>query len=313
MNKIQIPETDLKLAPLGLGCVNAGLKWDNTQADALFDAYYEAGGNLYDTARVYSDWVKPERGRSERVIGDWLKRSGKRNHVVICTKGGHPDMTVPCPDLHKNRVSPEEMRKDLEASLKTLGTDYIDIYIYHRDDETLSVSVLIDTMEEFVKEGKIRYYGCSNWSTARMKEADAYCREKKLRGFSVNQALYNVGEEAMNPPADDTLKRMDKEMRKYHIENPKNLAMPYMCNCSGFFHKLLKGGIEAVTDSEYNTPGNLAVFEKLKADMEQYNCTMTQAVLGFFTGLPFACLPLYGPRNKEDIREALKTFEIFGK
>ena len=310
MKTIQIPDTDLVLAPAGMGCVKAGLKWDGPEADRIFDAYYDAGGNLYDTARVYSDWIGPERGRSERVLGDWLARSGKRNHIVICTKGGHPDMTVSQPDLHKSRLSPEEMRYDVEASLRTLRTDHIDIYIYHRDDETRPVSQLIDTMEEFVKEGKIRYYGCSNWSTGRMREADAYCKEKGLRGFVANQALYNIGEAAMNPPADDTLQRMDAEMRRYHKENPGNLAMPYMSNCGGFFHKLLKGGREAAASSEYYTEGNLQVFEKLKGIMEEHGCTMTQAVLGFFTGLPFAALPLYGPRNEEDIREVMKTFQI---
>ena len=96
------------------------------------------GGNLYDTARVYSDWIPPETGRSERVIGDWLSRSGKRHDVVLITKGGHPDMTVPSPDMHNSRVSAENMRADLELSLKTLRTDYIDLYFYHRDNEDIS-------------------------------------------------------------------------------------------------------------------------------------------------------------------------------
>lgn len=310
MKKIQIPETDLLVAPMGLGCVNAGLKWDGKEADRLFDAFYDLGGNLYDTARVYSDWIPPERGRSERVIGDWLKRSGKRNHIVICTKGGHPDMTVPNPDLHKNRVTRQEMRKDVEASLKTLGTEYIDLYLYHRDDENIPAEELIDTMEEFVKEGKIRYYGCSNWSTERMKASDRYCTEKGFRGFAANQALLNVGESAMNPPKDDTLMRMDEEMRRYHENNSKNLAMPYMSSCSGFFQKLMQKGEEAVSDSEYYTEGNLQMFEKLKRIVEQYECTLTQAVLGFFTVQDFTCLPLYGPRNVEDIKEAMDTFAI---
>lgn len=310
MKKIQIPQTELTVSPIGFGCVNAGLKWDGKDADNLFDVFYDLGGNFYDTARVYSDWIPPERGRSERVIGDWLKRSGKRNHIVLCTKGGHPDMTIPKPDLHKNRVSYEEMKTDLEASLKTLGTDYIDLYIYHRDDENIPVQELIDTMEEFVREGKIRYYGCSNWNTSRMKEADEYCRKKGLRGFAANQALYNIGEAAMNPPKDDTLKRMDQEMRNYHMENPQNLAMPYMSCCSGFFQKLLQKGAEAVADSEYNTDGNLVVFEKLKRIMTEYQCSITQAVLGFFAVQPFACLPLYGPRNADDIKEAIATFDI---
>lgn len=310
MNKIQIPETDLILSPMGLGCVNAGLKWDGKEADRLFDAFFDLGGNFYDTARVYSDWIPPERGRSERVIGDWLKRSGKRNHIVICTKGGHPDMTVPNPDLHKNRVTRQEMRKDVEASLRALGTDYIDLYLYHRDDEKIPVEDLIDTMEEFVKEGKIKYYGCSNWSTERMRAAGKYCAEKGFRGFAANQALLNVGEASMNPPKDDTLMRMDEEMRMYHKNTSTNLAMPYMSSCSGFFQKLMQKGESAVLDSEYYTEGNLQMFDRLKKIVEQYECTLTQAVLGFFTVQDFICLPLYGPRNVEDIKEALDTFDI---
>ena len=88
MDKIRIPETELELSPLGLGCVNAGIKWDGADADRLFDAFYDMGGNLYDTARVYSDWIPPETGRSERVLGDWLSRSGKRSHVVLITRAG---------------------------------------------------------------------------------------------------------------------------------------------------------------------------------------------------------------------------------
>ena len=102
-------------------------------------------------------------------------------------------MTVPQPDMHANRTTPEDMRKDLELSLQTLRTDYIDLYFFHRDNEALPAGELIEVMEEFVKEGKIRYYGCSNWSTARMREADEYCRLHGYRGFAANQALYNAG------------------------------------------------------------------------------------------------------------------------
>lgn len=102
--KITIPNTDIEIHPLGLGTVNAGLAWDGKDADRIFDAFLDMGGSLIDTAHVYSDWVKPERARSERVIGDWLERSGKRNRIVLATKGGHPDMTVPNPDTHISRM-----------------------------------------------------------------------------------------------------------------------------------------------------------------------------------------------------------------
>ena len=91
------------------------------------------------------------------------------------------------------------MRQDLELSLAALGTDYIDVYFYHRDNEAIPAGELIEIMEEFRKEGKIRYYACSNWSTARMKEADAYAASKGYRGFVANEALFNIASASMRP------------------------------------------------------------------------------------------------------------------
>ena len=174
--KITIPDTDITIHPLGLGTVNAGLAWDEKETGRIIDTFLDMGGNLLDTAHVYSDWVKPERARSERVIGDWLKRSGRRNQIVLATKGGHPDMTAANPDTHISRMKREDMINDLEGSLRQLGTDWIDIYFYHRDDISQPVEELIEVMEKFCREGKIRYYACSNWTTSRMRAADTYCR-----------------------------------------------------------------------------------------------------------------------------------------
>lgn len=133
-NRISIPDTDLAFHPLGLGTVNAGLSWDGADADRIFDAFLDMGGSIIDTAHVYSDWVKPERARSERVVGDWLARGGKRDRVVLVTKGGHLDMTTEHPDTHMSRMKKADMAEDLEGSLRQLRTDCIDIYFYHRDD-----------------------------------------------------------------------------------------------------------------------------------------------------------------------------------
>ena len=109
IKRIRIPETDIEMFPFGLGTTGAGLVWDGADADRIFDAFLDNGGSLIDTAHVYSDWVKPEKARSERVIGDWLERSGKRNRVVLVTKGGHPDMTVDNPDTHISRMTKADM------------------------------------------------------------------------------------------------------------------------------------------------------------------------------------------------------------
>lgn len=308
--KITIPDTDIEIFPFGLGTVDAGLLWDGADADRIFDAFLANGGTMIDSAHVYSDWVKPEIARSERVIGDWLERSGKRNQIVLVTKGGHPDMTGENPDTHISRMTKADMVSDLEASLKQLRTDYIDIYFYHRDDLNQPVEDLIEVMEGFRKEGKIRYYACSNWTTPRMKEADAYCKEKGYRGFVANQCLLNLGYKYMNPLPDDTMVYVDKEMQAYHKENAGNLLMPYMGVCSGFFHIYAAKGEEAVKNSPYYTEGNLRVAKRVLDLCEHYNATVSQVVLGFFGQQEFNCAPLYGPQNVDQLEEAMKAFEI---
>lgn len=308
--RILIPNTDLSVYPIGLGTVDAGLRWDGPEADRIFDTYVYQGGNLIDCAHVYSDWVPGELARAERVLGDWLVRSKKRNEVVIMTKGGHPDMTVPVPDMHKSRMTHDDMVKDLEESLKQLRTDYIDIYFYHRDNQEQTVEEEIETMEQFVKEGKIRYYGCSNWDVERMVQADAYCKEKGYRGFVADQSLLNLGMKYMNPLADDTLGYIKGEAFDYHIKNTGNLAMPYMANCSGFFHIYDKLGETGIQNNPYYTPENIQVAEGVKILKEKYHCSITQVVLGFFYCQPFPCVPLYGTTKVEHIVDACGTLDI---
>lgn len=308
--RILIPDTDLSVYPIGLGTVDAGLRWDGPKADRIFDTYVYQGGNLIDCAHVYSDWVPGEIARAERVLGDWLARSKKRNEVVIMTKGGHPDMTAPVPDMHKSRMTHEDMVKDLNESLKQLRTDYIDIYFYHRDNQEQTVEEEIETMEQFVKEGKIRYYGCSNWDAERMIQADAYCKEKGYRGFVADQSLLNLGMKYMRPLADDTLGYIKGEVFDYHIKNAGNLAMPYMANCSGFFHIYDRLGMTEIQNNPYYTPENMKIAEGVKALKEKYHCSITQVVLGFFYHQPFPCVPLYGTTKAEHIVDACGTLDI---
>lgn len=309
--QIWIPETDLgSLYPLGLGTTAAGLKWVGSEADAVFDLFLELGGNVIDTARVYSDWAPGVIGRSELTIGQWLKKSGKQHQVVLVTKGGHASLTDPSPDMHKVRLSREEMTKDLDLSLQALGTDCIDIYMYHRDDERRSVEELVETMENFVRQGKIRYYGCSNWKLDRIREAGDYCKKQGYRGFVANEVFYNIGTAHMAPPADDTLVWMDPSMAAWHKENPQVLPFAYFGNCGGFFQQYIEGGPEAVKDKAYLTEGNKAVARRITALAEKYNATILQIVLGFFTQTDFSCIPLFGPRNGQNLREAMQIFDI---
>ena len=313
---ILIPDTDLKVSPLGLGTVDAGVRWGKDEAgqDLIYGTYMDQGGNLIDCAHVYADWQvvdgRQEVARAERVTGDWMQRNGARDKVVLMTKGGHPVYTHPDMDLHINRVTKADMRGDLVGSLRTLRTDYIDIYFYHRDDPRIPVEEMVETMQDFVREGKIRYFALSNWSAERQRAADAYCKKMGYRGSVADQALLNLGSKYMNPLPDDTLVYVKGGLYDYHVENRRSLMMPYMGNCSGFFHIYAAKGEEAVQGHPYATEGNLRMARRLRELTEKYGCAVTNIVLGYFMQEKFPCVPLYGPIDAASIVEAAKTFDI---
>lgn len=318
LKQFKIQNTDLSVSRLAMGTAKISVGKNKAESKRVLDTFLDLGGNLYDTARVY--------GCSEEVIGSWIKSTNKREKIVLMTKGGHPELSenlncnisdriyrgmrrrIGIPVMPKIRNAKKEMRLDLEKSLRNLQTDYIDIYLYHRDDLAMSVEQLIETMEDFVREGKIRYYGCSNWSTKRIEEADRYCRGKGYRGFVTNQVLYNIGVQGMKKMSDPTMRKMDAQMIGYHKQRPENVAMAYSGVCSGFFHKL-NNDIH-LKKSEYYSKTNLACLEHLKMLMGKYGATLTQAELGFLITQEFCCVPLYGPRNVEDLMEAAQAFEI---
>ncbi|HIT89085.1 MAG TPA: aldo/keto reductase [Candidatus Merdenecus merdavium] len=304
MKSVRIKNTDFKLSPIGLGTVKAGLSWDHEESFDLLEGYLKAGGNVIDTAHVYSDWIPGEISRSERVIGDWIRSRNKTDDFILMTKGGHPHMD----NMHISRLSKEEMEDDLNGSLETLGVKTVDIYFYHRDDENRSVEELIETMEAFKRADKIRAYGCSNWTTQRMKEAEDYCREKGYRGFVANQAMYNIGVKYVRNLKDPTLVICDEAMLNYH-RTSDTLLMPYSGICNGFFHVLKKKGIQGVKSDSYNEKGNLKIAEDLYKLCERKGYSITQALLGFFAVQDMEMVPLVGVSNQNQLRELGKVIE----
>lgn len=143
MNYKQLTGTDLLVSNLCLGTVQFGSAIGEKECFEQLDEFTDLGGNFLDTAHVYGDWLAGERARSERVIGKWLKQSGKRNNYVISTKGAHPRLD----SMEVSRVSREAIMTDIEESLKCLGADTIDLYFLHRDDESVSVCEILDILE----------------------------------------------------------------------------------------------------------------------------------------------------------------------
>jgi aryl-alcohol dehydrogenase-like predicted oxidoreductase len=181
----------LRVAPLCLGGNVFG--WTATEAASskVLDALVAAGLNFIDTADVYSTWVPGHHGgESETVIGNWLKRSGKRKEVVIATKVG---MEM-APD--RKGLSAAHIARSVEESLGRLQTDHIDLYFAHRDDPSVPFEETLGAFQRLIEQGKVRAIGASNYTAARLAEALKVSREHGLPRYEVLEPLYNLYERA---------------------------------------------------------------------------------------------------------------------
>lgn len=189
MKKIRIGQSDLQVAPLNLGGNVFGWTLDEKGSFAILDAFSEAGFDFIDTADMYSHWVDGGAGgQSETIIGKWLKNSANRDKVVIATKGGGATGVTGI-DVSRGRIL-----KSVEQSLKRLQTDYIDLYYTHYDDEKTPVAETLETYDELIRAGKIRYIATSNMSPGRLRESLRVSAENKLPKYQALQPLYNLVE-----------------------------------------------------------------------------------------------------------------------
>lgn len=186
----RLGKSDLKVAPLVLGGNVFGWTADEQTSFKLLDAFIDGGFNLVDTADVYSRWAPAGGGASEKVIGAWLAQGGKRDKVLIATKLGS-EMGEGMKGL-----SAKYMVEAVEASLKRLQTDHIDLYQSHRDDPDTPQEETAEAFERLVKAGKVRAIGSSNFTPERLKSALDVSAAKGVARYNSEQPLYNLYDRA---------------------------------------------------------------------------------------------------------------------
>jgi aryl-alcohol dehydrogenase-like predicted oxidoreductase len=184
MEKRRIGHGELEIAPLALGGNVFGWTADEAASFAVLDAFVDAGGTMIDTADVYSAWVPGHSGgESETVIGKWLKRSGKRDQVVIATKVGL-----------MAGLKPETIGPACDASLQRLGIERIDLYYQHKDDESVPLADSLGAFDELRKHGKIREIGLSQFTAPRLEEAIQVTEKEGFTRPCALQTWYNMVE-----------------------------------------------------------------------------------------------------------------------
>ena len=183
----KLGHSELMVSPLCLGGNVFGWTADEAASFAVLDALVDAGLNFIDTADVYSVWVPGHQGgESETVIGNWLKRRGRREGVVIATKVGMQMSS------ERKGLSAAHIARSAEQSLQRLQTDHIDLYFSHSDDATVPFEETLGAYQKLIAAGKIRAIGASNYSAARLREALELSRKAALPRYEVLQPHYNL-------------------------------------------------------------------------------------------------------------------------
>ncbi|MFD8823361.1 aldo/keto reductase [Streptomyces sp. NPDC059605] len=285
----KLGSSDLQVFPLALGGNVFGWTADEAQSFAVLDAYVAAGGNFIDTADVYSAWVPGnEGGESETVIGKWLAARGNRSDVVVATKGGaHPEY---------KGLSSATVKAAAEESLRRLGTDHIDLYYTHFDDETVPVEEIITALDQLVKEGKVREIAASNISAERLRASLDFSEREGLARYVALQPHYNlVSRDTYEGELQDTAARAGLA------------AVPYYALASGFLTGKYRPG--AVVDSaraqsagQYlESERGQKVLAALDKVAQEHDAQIATVALAWLASRPTVAAPIASARTVEQL------------
>jgi aryl-alcohol dehydrogenase-like predicted oxidoreductase len=269
MTKRKLGRSGIEVAPLMLGGNVFGWTADEATSFRILDAFVAAGLDFIDTADSYSTWVPGHKGgESETILGNWIKRSGKRDKIVLATKVGSE-----IPGQGKG-LSRAWITRQVEESLRRLQTDYIDLYQSHRDDPNTPVEETLETYAGLIRQGKVRVIGCSNFTAERIRESLAACRKNNWPRYESLQPHYNLYERSAYETTLEPLMLEEKMgvvpyyglasgflTGKYRSENdlaksPRGQAVKKYLNDRGF--RILKA-LDQLAESHQAVPAQVAL------------------------------------------------------
>ncbi|MCC8190845.1 MAG: aldo/keto reductase [Planctomycetes bacterium] len=300
------PETanPVTASQIALGCDHYGGRRPEDLARRIMDTYFELGGTVFDTAHVYSQERPGEVSGSERVVGQWIADNGVRDRVVLVTKGVHPDRS----DMLTSRITRDNIRDDLAASLETLAVDHVDVWFLHRDNPAMPVGEIVDMVTELVDEGRVRHVGASNWTAERIAAANQYARQHHRRPFEIAQIQWSFTVSTPESWEDPTVVCMnDREYAWYAAE--KFPLMVFSPQARGVVAKMLAGGKEAVPENwarRFMLEENRDRIERCRQLGERTGRNPAGICLSYLTSAPFPVLPVIGCSSPEQVRDSLR-------
>lgn len=306
MKKIKLKNTDLNISNIAMGTDSVGSLIKKDDSFALLDYYVAQGGNIIDTAEVYASWISGGEHASENTIGQWLNLRNIRNNVIISTKGAHFQLD------QNHRLTKKDIFSDLEGSLKRLKTDYIDIYWMHRDSPEVGVEEIVDILTETVKQGKVRYFGMSNWTYDRIDKANQYAKKHGLPPIIASQIQYSAACPNIENNEPDLVIMNDKEYD--YFKNHDLSVFAFAAQAKGFFSKYQLGNEEALSPKAYDRYLNAKTihrYERLDKISREHNCSMGAIVLAaLYNNYDFDTIPIIGCKTMEHLKDSLSDSDL---
>jgi aryl-alcohol dehydrogenase-like predicted oxidoreductase len=289
----------LTTPPLILGGNVFGWTADQATSFSILDTFIAAGGRMVDTADVYSAWAPGNRGgESESVIGAWLAARGRRDDVLIATKVGM--------ELEGSKgLAPARIAKAIDASLRRLQTDYVDLYFAHKDDPETPLADTLAAFDQLVRAGKARAIGASNYDAARLQQALEISTEKRFATYTVLQPWYNL------------LERQKFEGPLQELCVARNLAaVPYYGVASGFLTGKYRGAADLAGKArsraveKYLNEFGLGVLGALDTVAKQTGATPAQIALAWLAAQPAVAAPIASATTQEQLEELLGAMQL---
>jgi aryl-alcohol dehydrogenase-like predicted oxidoreductase len=300
MKKRQLGQSSIEVAPLMLGGNVFGWTADEATSFKILDAFVAAGLNFIDTADSYSTWVPGHQGgESETIIGNWFKRSGKRDKVVIATKVGSE-----IPGQGKG-LSKAWIMRQVEASLKRLQTDRLDLYQSHRDDPATPVEETLEAYAQLIQQGKVRLIGCSNFTAERTKESLTASRKHGWPKYESLQPHYNLYERAAYETTLEPLALQEKLG-----------VIPYYSLASGFLtgkyrsQDDLKKSQRGQSTKKYLNDRGFRILQALDQVAERHQIKPAQVALAWLMARPTITAPIASATSVEQFNELAQATQL---
>lgn len=296
---------DKPVSKLVFGCaIEPMLRGENV--DELLDAVYAQGITAFDTAENY--------GLSEVSLGNWIQKRKLRDKIVVISKGCHP--------YERDRVTPEDLVQDIEQSFRRLGTDYLDVYLLHRDNTALEPGPVIEVLNEYHRAGKIGIFGGSNWTYERIAQANAYAAERGLEPFRISSPNFSLCRQVKDPFGGGsgcvTLTGPDQTAARSWYVKQNMPVLAYSSLGRGMLSGRVKSDdpegakqfLDEYAQRGFLYPENLERLARAEKLAEKKGCSVPQIGLAWLFCQEISVYPVVSARSASRIRDNARAFLV---